>query len=149
MIEVIKCARRLETPIDLNHTDVNDDSVLHVAMRGLNVKAVKYLLGKVDLMTSGWNGCTVLMKPFLDTTDEEVLRAYGDVIDDDIHTFSGRDSRSSSSVAQLEHQCVKCVLSYLARGNAVAEKRRRDGEEVEVEVEEEVKKPRKKRKRYY
>jgi hypothetical protein len=64
--------------IDVNDKDNNGDTAIHMAMMTLNTEAVDLLLCKgADVMCSGWQGTTVLMKALLDTdNDNSVFEAF-------------------------------------------------------------------------
>jgi ankyrin repeat protein len=190
LVETIKNDSEFGVPVELNHADDNGDTALHIAMVSHNVKAVKSLLEKeVDVMGSGWQGTTALMKLFLDTRDDEVIATYDEVLatydrvsdnpgdnvnddnggfvvnlnDDDVRMLvDARDNPGDENhvndvlraIPGINHiiqnvannlldddpfvrrpsdktanECLEYVLSYLARGNAVAEKRGREGDE--------------------
>jgi hypothetical protein len=186
LVETVKSGSEYGVPMELNHADDNGDTALHIAMVSHNVKAVKYLLEKeVDVMGSGWQGTTALMKLFLDTRDDEVIATYDEVLatydrvsdnpgdnvndgdggfvvhidDDDVrrlvdaHNNPDDENHMNDVVAAIPgvnrivqdvlnyvidddpfvrrsfdkrdetaNECLEYVLSYLARGNAVAGK---------------------------
>lgn len=65
--QLLENLRKGEHPIDINAADDNGDSALHLAMAHVNLDAVKLLLENgAEVLGSGYEGTTVLMKPFLD-----------------------------------------------------------------------------------
>jgi ankyrin repeat protein len=98
--------------IDVNDADKNGDTVLHMAMMALNVNAVDLLLCQgADMMGSGWQGTTVLMKALLDTEhDASVVDEFSDVISSMTHVA---DSPSDQDL--MSQRCIKRVLSHIDR----------------------------------
>jgi hypothetical protein len=80
-----------------------------MAMLSRNTKSVDLLLVKgAEVMHSGWEGTTVLMKPFLDRDDETVDARFADMrFPDDYH-------KSDDVMNDLKTQrCIRLVLSHL------------------------------------
>jgi ankyrin repeat protein len=93
--------------VDVNHTDRNQDTALHIAMlkrRGPLV--VKLLLKKgSDVFGVGYGGTTVLMKPFLTVDEDVIAREY-----DGFRFRVGARSREAPD--EVINDCLKTVLSF-------------------------------------
>jgi serine/threonine-protein phosphatase 6 regulatory ankyrin repeat subunit B len=74
LVQLLKHTQNGEYPIDINVADENGDTALHIAMMDLNSDAVKLLLENgAEVLGSGYEGTTVLMKPF--------VKAHGSLIE--------------------------------------------------------------------
>lgn len=107
--QFLSTANENNVPVDVNDVDDCGDTALDMAMLSRNTKSVDLLLVKgADVMHSGWEGTTVLMKPFLDRDDETVDARFADMrFPDDYH-------ESDDVLNDLKTQrCIRLVLSHL------------------------------------
>jgi hypothetical protein len=69
---LFRCAEEYGCPVDVSAEDDHGGTALHVAMMGSNLRAVKLLLEKgAGTRGSGYEGMTVLMRPFLSDADRQ------------------------------------------------------------------------------
>jgi ankyrin repeat protein len=99
--------------VDPSITDVNGDSVLHAAMNGRRVTAVRSLLAHSDVFSVGYEGSTVLMKLFMTPMTFE----------EDPRTFFLRNRREYPDVDEDEDegeedemdiiQCLDALINHI------------------------------------
>jgi hypothetical protein len=103
-----------ELEIDINATDDNGDTALHMAMMQAHPAPVKLLLKNgADVLGSGYEGSTVLMKPFFDR--DTISRAYAgmDVVRNDPETDSADDRKEDDERIQ---SCLQYVINAILLG---------------------------------
>jgi ankyrin repeat protein len=81
--EICGCIQRGDADNTINVADENGDTALHIAMMHLNSCAVRLLLENgAEVLGSGYEGTTVLMKPF--------VKAHGSLIEISIRAIDKR-----------------------------------------------------------
>jgi ankyrin repeat protein len=95
--------------VDVNSRDLCGDTGLHLAMVTANAEAVYLLLSKqADVLGSGFEDTTVLMKPFID--DEMLSRLFGAMLyREGARTFTTSDERINS--------CLQMVLDAICNAD--------------------------------
>jgi hypothetical protein len=131
--ELFRCSEELGLDAGVNNEDINGDTALHFAMLWSTRRAVKLLLEKgADVLGVGYEGTTVLMKPFL---SKDVLESTYDGIP--AEGFCGTDEEegleSYRPVAYADADASVCLQflldAVLLHGmNASAEAAAIDGE---------------------
>jgi hypothetical protein len=98
--------------IDINNRDPNGDTALHMAMMDFNVIAVKLLLDiGADVLSSGYKGSTVLMKPFFG--DDVISCVYFGM---DVRYNDSERENDSKSDDGLICMCLHTIIHAILRG---------------------------------
>jgi hypothetical protein len=97
-----------DVTIEIDEIDDSGDSALDIAMMILHSECVQELLCKgAEVLGTGWQDMTVLMKPFLDHDDELTEIHYRDI------RLLRDESEDDKDL--MTQRCLELVLSQLHR----------------------------------
>jgi ankyrin repeat protein len=134
LAQLCECVKSGEHQIDINDRDDNGDTALHMAMADSNSGAVELLLENgAEVLGSGYEGSTVLMKPFLGA--EVISRVYEGLVmsrDEVEGDDGGEDGRSEADRSTCTCLCLILdgILGKKTASQGSRGRRRGNGEAV-------------------